>query len=131
MPACSSDDDSSSLSPVAQKLIGSWVRTGIEQNTGNGWVDITEDCNLDDVEEFSPDGLYVFYPGTNTCWGSLVEYGTWRLAAGDTKIVFTYDEADGEYESTIVTITENYLEITHSTGDINNTQIRKKYSKLN
>lgn len=128
--ACSADDNSSSASEVAQKLTGSWMRTSIEENNGNGWEDITQDCDLDDVEEFSPDGVYIIYPGTDTCHGSMVEYGTWRLGAGDTKIVFTYDGYEGEYESTISTLTESYLEITHSVGDVNDTQIRKKYSKL-
>lgn len=132
LSSCSSDDDSTSYqSETASKLIGSWKRTSIESNNGNGWTDITQTCDLDDIEEFSNDGTYIYYPGTNTCNSSLVEYGTWRLAASDSRIVFTYDGYDGEYESSNVTINEGYLEITHSVGDTSNTQIKKKYSKVN
>jgi hypothetical protein len=112
-------------------LIGSWKRTKIEKRTGsNAWVLDTRTCYTDDVEEFEAGGAWTFFDGTKQCSaGTGITKGSWKLAAGDTKIIFNYQGASGDYESTIETLTTDALVLTQSTGDVNNTQVRTTYQK--
>jgi hypothetical protein len=112
-------------------LVGSWKRTKIESRTNaNAWVIDTRTCYTDDVEEYAADGAWTFYDGTKQCSaGTGIKKGTWKLAAGDTKVIYTYQGVSGEYESTIETLTATALVLTQSTGDVNNTQVRTTYQK--
>lgn len=112
-------------------LIGSWKKTKIESKTSTtNWVTDTRTCYNDDVEEYSDGGAWTSYDGTKQCSaGTGIIKGTWKLAAGDTKIIYTYQGYTGEYESTIESLTENSLVLTQSTGDVKNTQVRTTYQK--
>jgi hypothetical protein len=127
--SCSKDDDTSSS--VQKNLQKSWTKDKVERRINDGaWQDITVSCNLDDIEEYQSNSDWTLFPGTNTCDSESVTTGSWSLRANDTKIIYTYDSFSGEYESTIETITENVLILTQNTGDLNNTQFRFTYSKL-
>lgn len=127
--SCSKDDDSSSS--TKNNLQTSWIKDKVETRTNDGaWQDITTSCNLDDVEEYESNSDWTLYPGTNLCNSESVTTGSWSLRANNTKIIYTYDGISGEYESSIETITENVLILTQNVGDLNNTQFRFTYSKL-
>lgn len=113
------------------QLVGSWKKTKIESKTSTtNWVTDTRTCYNDDVEEYSDGGAWASYDGTKQCSaGTGIIKGTWKLAAGDTKIIYTYQGITGEYESTIETLTATSLVLTQSTGDVRNTQIRTTYQK--
>jgi len=120
-------DDEEEKSP----LIGTWKKTKIESKTSTtNWTTDTRTCYNDDVEEYSDGGAWASYDGTKQCSaGTGIIKGTWKLAAGDTKIIYTYQGYTGEYESTIETSTATSLVLTQSTGDVKNTQIRTTYQK--
>lgn len=125
-------EDEVKQSETEQKLIGSWNRTKIESRKPNEeWQDITKNCDKDDVEEFQSSGKYVLYPGTALCndQDGLLSTGTWRTASNDTKIIFTYDEYEGEYESSIESISSTTLVLKHATGLEDQSEIRKTYTK--
>lgn len=127
--SCSKDDDSGSS--VKKNLEASWTKDKVETRINDGsWQNITATCNLDDVEEYQSNNDWTLYPGTNLCNSESVTTGSWSLRANDTKIIYTYDGFSGEYESSIETITENVLILTQNVGDLNNTQFRFSYSKL-
>lgn len=125
---CSGDD---SKEPVKKsKIVGLWAKTKEETRVGSSaWHETTEDCDLDDIEEFEADGDWTLYPGTITCGTAAVISGDWSLRANDTKVVFTYDDFEGEFESTIVELTDSKMVLTHSAGDLDDTQYRDTYIK--
>jgi hypothetical protein len=123
LPGCKKDE--------ADLIEGTWHQVKIEQRTNaNPWQDNALTCNLDDTETFEKDGKWTLYDGLNQCQpGTGIRTGTWRLTASDTKVIFTYTGVSGEYESTVETLTENNLVLSHSSGDQNNTQFRNTYTK--
>jgi len=103
------------------------------RTSGADWADIDDlPCRLDNTEEFGADGKWALYEGNTRCGqgGTGVLRGQWRLEASDTKIIFTYDDYGGEYESTIEKLTETELVYTESTGATDGSQNRKSYTKL-
>lgn len=125
---CSGDDNKEPVNN--SKIVGVWTKTKEESKEGTAaWKETTEDCDLDDTEEFKADGDWALYPGTVTCGSASVINGSWSLRANDTKVVFTYDGFDDEFESTIVELTETKMVLTHSSGDVNDTQYRDTYVK--
>lgn len=126
---CSGDDDNKQTVKNS-KIVGVWTKTKEESKEGTAaWKETTEDCDLDDTEEFKADGDWALYPGTVTCGSASVINGSWSLRANDTKVVFTYDGFDDEFESTILELTETKMVLTHSSGDVNDTQYRDTYVK--
>ncbi len=115
----------------ARFIEGTWKRTKIEMRLGsNPWEEITESCNLDDTEEYTESGNWSYYDGTNQCNpGSGIMTGTWKFAADNTKIIYTYTGIDGEYESTIESIEKKKLVLTYSSGDLLGTQYKYTYEK--
>ncbi|CAM3992402.1 hypothetical protein FLAN108750_03570 [Flavobacterium antarcticum] len=130
--SCSNEEDAVSVSTTKKNLIGSWTKAKVEKRTNEGqWTDITENCNLDDVEEYASNSNWTFYLGTLRCEsGAPVLKGSWNLAANDTKIIYEYDDYEGQYEKSIETITENVLIVTHSANDLANSQYRYTFNKL-
>lgn len=126
LSSCSKDDDTSS-----SKINGTWEVVSYETRQGNlEWEASSEICRLDDVEEYESNGDWTKYDGTNQCSaGTGITTGTWKLKANNTKIVYTYDDYSGEYESTVEQLTDNIMVISWSAGDLNNTQYRVTYSK--
>lgn len=135
-PACSSgsaDDDSTPpLSAKAQMLVGVWNLNNSESRFGTEpWMTADDvDCRIDNTEEFEADGSWTLYDGTNPCGSGLtILTGRWRLAAGDSKILFSYDDVSGEYEQDIELLTELSLVRTFATGLTNGKQTRNSYDK--
>ena len=128
--SCSKDEDSFTI--TKKNLVGSWTKSKVEKRVSDGlWADITESCNLDDVEEYASNGNWIFYLGTLRCEsGSPILKGNWSLAANDSKIIYEYDDYEGQYEKSIETITENVLIVTHSANDLDNSQYRYTFRKL-
>lgn len=125
--SCGDDDSSENKSPIT----GTWKTVSYETREGAGeWEPTDEACRLDDTEEYKADGSWTKYDGTNQCSaGTGIIKGTWALTASDTKIVYTYDGFEGEYESTVEQLSEQALIITSSAGDLDNTQYRATYIK--
>ncbi|MES2644811.1 MAG: lipocalin family protein [Myxococcota bacterium] len=115
-----------------QPIVGTWAQTGSESRVGDDeWAELDDAaCRLDNTEEYGEDGSWVLYDGTDQCGaGTGIVRGTWQLAASDTKIVYTYEGAAGEYESTVESLTSTELVLTNSTGDTAGTQVRSTYEK--
>ncbi|PZR21116.1 MAG: hypothetical protein DI539_08970 [Flavobacterium psychrophilum] len=131
IPMVSCSDDDGKDSSGSSEIVGVWKKTKEETRQGSeAWEDVTEDCDLDDTEEYEADGDWALYPGTVTCGGAAVINGTWSFRANKTKVVYTYDGFEGEYESTVESLTANKLVLTHSSGDVEDTQYRDTYTKL-
>ncbi len=114
-------------------IVGTWKITAyqIRSNSSPTWIDAGEPCKLDDTEEYFANGKWIRYDGNHQCTtGTGVVTGTWRLAAASTKIVYTYDIAPGEYESTVEQLSSTRLVLSWSAGDANGTQYRATYTKL-
>ena len=113
-------------------LVGTWRQTAHETRAGSAeWAQPADArCRLDNVEEYEEDGSWVVYDGTDQCGaGTGITRGTWRSAVSDTKVIFTYAGASGEYESTVVRVSDTELVLTHSTGDVQGTQVRSTYRR--
>ena len=114
-------------------LVGTWHQTMSEGRVGSGTWSAVDDvsCRTDNVEEYDADGGWVMYDGTVQCGagGTGIIRGTWRLAAGDTKVIYTYQGAAGEYESTIELLSDSDLILTQSTGTLSGEQTRNTYEK--
>jgi len=128
---CGADksEDGSPPSPV----VGTWLQTMEESREGTAaWAPVDDiDCRTDNVEEYADDGSWTLYDGTARCSasGTGILHGTWRLTANDTKVVYTYEGAGGEYESTIELMSDTDLILTHATGTLSGTQIRSTFEK--
>lgn len=120
-------DDEETPDPI----VGTWQKSKVEKSTNGGsWTDTTAPCELDDTEEYSSNGEWTLYSGPNQCSaGTGVVRGTWRVAANRTKVVYTYDDVPGEYESTLDHLSGNELVIIHAVGDVANTQYKTTYVK--
>lgn len=110
---------------------GTWHRTKLESRIGSGaWQDETLQCQLDNIEIYEKGGVWKAYDGTNQCSpGNGITTGTWKLTASDTKVIYTYDDYAGEYESTVEELTENSLILTHSSGGISSTQFKTSFTR--
>jgi hypothetical protein len=127
--SCEKSKDPSSESPI----VGTWKIVAYEsrQNSSPTWSDAGEPCKLDDTEEYSANGNWVRYDGNYQCGGSTgVVRGRWALRASNTKVVYTYDDFAGEYESTVDELSASTLVLSWAAGDINGTQYRATYRKL-
>jgi hypothetical protein len=111
--------------------VGTWRQTAVEERIGGGpWLPADDACRLDNVEEFSSNGDWTLYDGTFSCGGSGgPARGEWRLEAGDTKLIFSYDGVGGEYESTIETLSDTTLVVSYSTGLTSGLQTRNTYRR--
>lgn len=129
--SCSDDSDEKDSSGNS-KIVGVWKKTKEETRQGNeAWEDVTEDCDLDNTEEYEADGDWALYPGTVTCGGNAnVINGSWELKANNTKVVYTYDGFQDEFESNIEELTDTKMMLTHSAGDLDDTQYRDTYIKI-
>lgn len=128
--SCSDDSDEDDNSSDNSKIVGVWQKTKEETRQGSeAWEDVTEDCDLDDTEEYVSDGDWALYPGTVTCGSANVINGSWELRANGTKVVYTYDGFQDEFESNIEELTAAKMVLTHSAGDIDDTQYRDTYVK--
>jgi len=112
-----------------QLIVGTWQRTNLEFANNGNWRQATTNCLLDDTEEFTADGKWIYSPGTDICAGTGNATGTYRFAEGDTKIIFTYTHAAGEYTRTIDLLDGQNMILFHEVGDINHTQARFNYVK--
>ncbi|MHA3788623.1 lipocalin family protein [Flavobacterium hauense] len=127
--SCSDDSDEKDDTGNSE-IVGVWKKTKEEARQGNeAWEDVTEDCDLDDTEEYEAGGDWTLYPGTVTCGSANVIKGSWELKANNTKVVYSYDEFEGEFESNIEELTNTKMVLTHSSGDIDDTQYRDTYVK--
>ncbi|MGV3539910.1 MAG: lipocalin family protein [Rufibacter sp.] len=126
--SCSKDDEEEE---ELHKMVGTWRVNKYESRTGTGnWQNANQSCRLDNTEEYEADGSWTLYDGTNQCGaGTGITKGTWRTAASDTKVIYTYTGISGEYESTIEELTATTLVLTNSVGDVANTQTRVTYQK--
>lgn len=124
--ACSKKEDG-----AAPPIVGTWKKTLVEKKTNTAaWAVDPRPCQLDDIEEYSQSGSWVLYDGPNQCSpGTGIMNGTWRLAAGDGKVIFTFSGVPGEYESTVVSLSSSQMILLQSAGDVNNTQYRFTYTK--
>jgi hypothetical protein len=113
------------------KVVGTWKKVKEETRlSGGSWEDVNEPCQLDNVEEYQSNGNYTVYPGADLCSPSESTItGTWRSAANNTKIIYTYSGYSDEFESTIEELTNTSMVITHATGTISGAQIRDTYQK--
>ena len=112
-------------------IVGTWHIVKLEERTDtNPWQEITSHCRLDNTEVFEENGNWTLYDGPNQCSpGPDLLTGTWELRASDTRVIFTYDDALGEYESTIETLSEDVLVLSHGSGSLDNTQFRTTFNK--
>jgi hypothetical protein len=128
--SCSDDSDEDNNPSGNSKIIGVWQKTKEETREGSAaWEDVTEDCDLDDTEEYEAGGDWALYPGTVTCGSAAVINGSWSLKANNTKVVYSYDAFEGEFESNIEELTDTKMVLTHSAGDVDDTQYRDTYIK--
>jgi len=125
--SCMNDEDI-----YHKNLTGSWQKELIETRiSGQAWTQDERDCWRDDMEEFSGNGIWRLYDGTMQCSpGSGITSGTWTLASEGKKIIFTYDAFSGEYESTVESLSDKTLILSHGAGDMGGTQYRTTYSKI-
>lgn len=125
--------DEAELSAAESALVGTWKQTNSESRVGTEpWVVSDDaDCRIDNTEQYDADGTWAWFDGPVQCGGggTGVLGGTWRLAASDTKVVYTYEGAAGEYESTVETLTETEMVLTFSTGQIDGLQTRYTFTK--
>lgn len=127
--SCSDPDED--VSPIQ----GSWNLVAWDIKTENppsDWSPKGEDCRLDDIEEYQPNGTWVKYDGSHQCAGGNgigIYRGTWRLTANNSKVIYTYAEAQGEYESTVETLTATTMVLTFASGTVDGTQNRVTYTK--
>lgn len=123
--SCEKDED---ISPI----VGTWRVTAYETRQGSGsWQSTGEACRLDDTEEYNANGRWAKYEGANQCViGTGITRGTWRLTAANTRIVYTYDDYAGEYESTVEQLTSGSLIISWSAGNQAGTQFRVRFTKI-
>ncbi len=117
-----------------EPIVGSWKVVSIESRVpGGSWApDADSACNLDNTEEYSPDGDWTLYEGTVHCGSDPIGImtGTWRMAAGGTKVLKTYDDYVGEYESTVEQLTDTQMVLSHAAGDTAGTQFRTTFEKV-
>lgn len=114
-------------------IVGSWEVVNEEiKYPDSSWETSSEDCRFDNIEEFKPDGTHILYDGTYECGesGTAIAYGTWRLAANNSQVVFTYDGYAGEYPKTIEELDENTLILSWDTGATSGLQLRQTLLKI-
>ncbi len=95
----------------------------------NTWNPSGSTCNYDDVWEFTSNSITI-YNGTNLCQSqnsTVSSLSDFRLAAGDSKIVYTISGYD--YEEDIVELTNNILITSYALNDVNNTQGRRTFER--
>ena len=128
--ACASE---STARPAPSPIVGTWKQTMAEERVGTGsWAAPADAaCRLDNTEEFAADGAYTLYDGTLSCGpgGTGIVSGTWRLAAANTKVIFTYEGTSGEYPSTVEMLTDSDMVLTFDTGRTDGLQTRSTYRK--
>ena len=129
--SCQDDSDDDKNSSGDAEIVGVWKKTKEETRQGaEAWEDVTQDCDLDDTEEYVSGGDWALYPGTVTCGSANVINGSWELRANNTKVVYTYDGFQDEFESNIEQLTSAKMVLTHSAGDVEDTQYRDTYTKM-
>lgn len=112
-------------------IVGNWELVKFETTQNGGvWQDTNEPCKLDNSESYEKDGSWVFYEGPNKCGtgGSIIE-GTWKFAANETKVIYTYSGYADEYESNVDQLTSTTLVLIHGAGDVQNTQFKQTFKK--
>jgi hypothetical protein len=130
LPACSSESaESAAPSPV----VGAWTQTTAEERFGAADWAVAKDaaCRTDNTEEYAANGDFTLYDGTIRCGigGTGISKGTWRLAAANTKLIFTYAGTSGDYVSTVESLTATDMVLTFATGETNGRQTRSTYRK--
>jgi hypothetical protein len=127
--ACSSEPaGSAEPSPI----VGAWAQTMSEERIGSAaWAAANDAaCRTDNTEEYTAAGDFTLYDGTIRCGnGTGITKGTWRLAAANTTLIFTYVGSKGEYVSTVESLTATDMVLTFATGETNGRQIRSTYRK--
>jgi len=110
-------------------IIGSWKIEKHEYSyDGVIFDDIENSCSTDDIWTFTKDGMVEVNQGL-TCAGSSTPETTWSLKDNDQTIVYTYDNALGEYYSIIMQLDKKTLVTEFFTGDIENGKVRNTFSK--
>ncbi len=127
--SCEKKDETDPV--TVSPLIGSWMKTKVETKTSStDWKVDAKTCYTDDLEEYEASGTWTLYDGTQQCTaGSGITKGTWKFAANNAKLVFTYQGFSGSYESTVETLTDKSMVLTQSTGDLAKTEMRITYVK--
>jgi hypothetical protein len=117
-------------------LVGTWELTR-EQNrvAGAEWSDSDVPCVLGNKEEFGEDGAWALYDVAPQCDPNSAEsqgisYGQWELKEDGTTLVLTYDFAPGEYLETIESLTETELIRTFAVGDLDGTETRRTFRRV-
>lgn len=114
-------------------IVGSWEVIKEEvKYPDSEWETSDQECRFDNTEEFEEDGTHILYDGTFDCGesGTGIEYGSWRLAADDTQVIFTYDGYAGEYPKTIEELNPDQMILSYDTGLVSGMQVRTTYSKV-
>ena len=113
------------------KLLGTWQKVKLESKTNTtDWKVLSQPCQLDDLEEYRPSGDWTLFSGAAQCSpGNGVLRGTWKQAADGSKLIYTYEGAGGEYESTLAELTDDQMVLVQSTGQTNGQQIRFTYER--
>ena len=123
---CNKDDDEKT---PPHKIVGTWRVTKVETRlSGQDWQNTDEICRLDNTEEYKANGAWTQYDGTDQCGaGTGITNGTWKLAASDTKVIYTYNGVPGEYESTVEQLTGTTMVLSFSTGATDGEHTRPTY----
>lgn len=122
-----------SCSKEEHAIVGSWKVIAYEtrSNTSPNWEASSETCRLDDTEQYDADGRWTRYDGTNQCSaGTGILKGTYTIQANNTKIIYQYDDFEGEYESTIESLTNDEFVISWSAGTTDNLQFRATFKRI-
>lgn len=130
LTACSSEG--TSRSDDSSPIVGTWKVLSDQERIGTkDWTPSSEACRSDNTEEYKAGGAWTLYAGDNQCGGggTGISKGTWRLAAANTKVIYTYERFRGEYESTVESLTETEMILTKATGETNGRQWRTVYRK--
>ena len=114
-------------------IVGSWRVDKIEQKIEDGeWENLLTNCSVGSIEEYEANGKWTYYPapGAPCGTGPSPEYGTYKLTASGTKLVFIYDDSVGEYIRTIESITETTMIRSHTPKTVTSMQFRYTFTKL-
>jgi len=111
-------------------IVGTWVRTQFEflnAKTNGVWVLWSIPCEMDDTEEFTSDGKWIYNAGANLCSGQTIVTGggTYRLEDNGAKVILI--GRNGETPKDIETIDDQSLVLIHDMKDVDNSQIRTTY----
>ncbi|GAA4820590.1 hypothetical protein [Algivirga pacifica] len=108
-----------------------WTVTRVELNTGNGWTDYTENCDLSIEERYLEEGSWERIQHSTRCTAiHLVASGQWTLEADQQTISFYYQGNNYPHQVKIVGLDEEQLVIEEEASQVNNARLRTYFQAI-